>query len=64
MTKILVLVAFATLVSGCWNGVDVIANGATTHHIVVGDMTCVSCEYEITPSNAVINVVFIKDADK
>ena len=63
MIRMLGLVAFATLVSGCWNGVDVVTEGITTHHIIVGDMTCTSCEYEITPSNAVINVVFRKNAD-
>ena len=65
MKKILVLVSLsAVLVSGCWSGVQVVEDGDCTHNIVVGDMSCVSCEYEITASNAVINVVFRKDAGK
>lgn len=59
--RMLVLAASTALASGCWNGVDVVTNGNTAHHIIVGDMRCVSCEYEITPSNAVVNVIFRKD---
>ena len=62
--RMLVMVALAALVSGCWNGVNVVEDGDVTHNIRVGDMPCVSCEYEITSSNAVINVVFRKDAGK
>lgn len=59
--KILVLAALAALTSGCWNGVQVSDGGKIKHSIEVGDMSCVSCEYEITSSNAVITVVFVKD---
>lgn len=64
MRRMLALAALTALVSGCWNGVDVVTEGDVVHHIIVGDMRCESCEYEITPSNAVINVVFRKDACK
>lgn len=64
MLVLAALTAFAALASGCWNGVDVVTDGCTAHHIIVGDMKCASCEYEITPSNAVINVVFIKDTNR
>lgn len=62
--RMLALAALTALVSGCWSGVDVVDRGGLTQHIVVGgsDMACVSCEYEITPSNAVIHVVFKKDS--
>lgn len=58
--RTLVLVALTTLVSGCWNGVQVLDNGNIIHDVKVGDMSCVSCDYEITASNAVITVVFKK----
>ena len=64
MRRMLALAALAAMASGCWNGVDVVTEGDVAHHIIVGDMRCVSCEYEITPSNAVVNVVFRKDAGK
>ena len=64
MKKILVLAALTALASGCWSGVDVVEDGSATHHIEVGDMSCVSCEYEITSSNAVIEVVFRKNAGR
>lgn len=62
MTRMLVLAALATLSSGCWNGVQVIEDGLAVQTIRAGDMPCVACEYNITPSNAVIHVVFRKDA--
>lgn len=62
--KMFVLAALTTLTSGCWSGVQVFEGGSTVHSIEVGDMSCVSCEYEITSSNAVIIVVFRNDTGR
>ena len=61
MNRTLVLAALAALASGCWSGVSVVEDGDVTHTVNVGDLSCVSCEYEITESNAVIHVTFRKD---
>ena len=61
MNRTLVLAALAALTSGCWSGVSVVKDGCVVRTVDVGDLSCVSCEYEITESNAVVRVAFIKD---